>query len=350
MDTLKVIAIVLAVVVLLLGLGLHFWSVSARGRANFHTTTNFAWLLMALFPVLILFTLFPESEVTITRVGLKAGGTVALFLLIWIPGRRSSWAGRSLDELEHKIGELDTEKRDLTDELKKAQATEPVLLGHAAYSYSIDGAPGKSLAVITGDLMDVRDCDCWVNSENNYMLMSRPFEKSISAVIRYYGARRDAAGDMEDDLIADQLRDAVGGAKVVAAGSVFLTSAGELKKSHGVKVIAHVASVTGQVGVGWKPIDNIHLCVRSVLDAVKASDQTEEVESVLFPLMGTGQAGGSRERWELVRVQMEEAVRYLAINPKSKVKRVCFVAWSAGAFEACKRAITSLPNVHEDAG
>jgi O-acetyl-ADP-ribose deacetylase (regulator of RNase III) len=177
------------------------------------------------------------------------------------------------------------------------------------------------------------------------MQMSRVFEKSISAVIRYHGARRDETGDMVDDLIADALNAKLKGAKVVMPASVYITTAGELEQSHGVKVIAHVASVTGQVGVGWVPIERIHRCVSAVLDAVEA----EGVQSVLFPLMGTGQAAGRGERDEMVRSLMAEAVDFLTSHPESTVDRVCFLAWTDHDFDICQGAVAALPKVRKDA-
>jgi len=341
METINYFILGAAVIVLSIGLWLHFWSVSTRGLAHFHATTVVAWLLIALFPVLILFSFFPNSEIHGTIFGVSAGGAAALFLVIWHYGPKRSAEGRMSDNLNQTIMELENENFELKEQLRDKTTTAAKPLRHAVYAYCIEGAPKKSLAIITGDLVDVKECDCWVNSENNYMQMSRVFEKSISAVIRYYGARRDSAGNIEEDIIADELNAALKGAKVVLPASVYLTSGGQLKASHGVKIIAHVASVTGQVGVGWIPIDNIHRCVTSVLNAVNGTD----VQSVLFPLMGTGQAAGKRKINEIAQAQIEMAVDFLSTHPQGNINSVCFLAWSESAYGICKSAIASLSNV-----
>src|SRR5215204_2563325 len=51
--------------------------------------------------------------------------------------------------------------------------------------------PAKRLSVITGDIRERRDIDVWVNSENTNMQMSRFYDRSLSAVIRYEGAEKD---------------------------------------------------------------------------------------------------------------------------------------------------------------
>ena len=60
------------------------------------------------------------------------------------------------------------------------------------------------------------------------MQMPRFFEGSISATIRYYGAKRDFAGRVVDDTIADELKHAMGGVTDVVPGTVVVTGAGEL--------------------------------------------------------------------------------------------------------------------------
>jgi transcriptional regulator with XRE-family HTH domain len=52
----------------------------------------------------------------------------------------------------------------------------------------------RRIGIITGSIRHVRDADIGVNSENTDMQMSRFEEYTISAIIRYDGARRDSAG------------------------------------------------------------------------------------------------------------------------------------------------------------
>ena len=58
------------------------------------------------------------------------------------------------------------------------------------------------IGVIPGSINHVRIADTWVNSENTDMEMSRFNEFTISGIVRYLGARRDATGAVTEDVIA----------------------------------------------------------------------------------------------------------------------------------------------------
>ena len=94
------------------------------------------------------------------------------------------------------------------------------------------------------------------NPENTRMEMARLHDNSISACIRYFGAKRSPTGHVERDTIAAELRKRIGPDGMVEPGIVIPTSAGELRRSHGVKVILHVAGQHGEPGRGYLPIRN----------------------------------------------------------------------------------------------
>lgn len=338
-------AILFSGVVLFVGLFLHLWSVSPAGRPHFNATTIVAWLLIALFPVLVLFSFFPDSEVQGTVLGVSAGGAVALFLVIWSYGPIQSRAGKTIDDFEKEIKSLRKENENLVGKLSALQKEKPESLRHSVISHKIEKIQGKSLDIITGDLTNVMECDCWVNSENTYMQMSRFFERSISAAIRYHGARHDEAGNVVDDLIADELHVLLNGAKIVQPTSVYITSAGMLEPSNGVKFIAHVAAVTGQVGVGWVAVDQVHRCVGKVLRELDRNEKTNNVRSVLFPLIGTGQAANLSRQDEIIHALFCEALDYLSSNKNTRIDRICFLASTDVKLESCQRAIQSLPQI-----
>lgn len=58
----------------------------------------------------------------------------------------------------------------------------------------VDGRT-RTVGVVTGDICDVRCAEVWVNSENTEMMMARFIDFSVSAVIRYLGARHDDLGE-----------------------------------------------------------------------------------------------------------------------------------------------------------
>ena len=70
---------------------------------------------------------------------------------------------------------------------------------------------GKRICLVTGDLENLKFiADIWVSSENTNMQMSRHYERSVSGVIRYLGAKRGANGRVIEDTIAKELEEIVG--------------------------------------------------------------------------------------------------------------------------------------------
>ncbi len=211
------------------------------------------------------------------------------------------------------------------------------------YIYQLVNVPGKQIGMITGDIQNIKEVDVWVNSENTNMQMARPFERSISAVIRYLGAKKDIAGRVTNDLIADELR-ALAGTSDVPPGIVIPTGSGELKKSHNVKKIFHAASVVGQAGRGYVPITDISECIRNALELIDSADlASEEIHSILFPLMGTGTTRLSAQG--IANQLIDAAVCYLEENPQSKVEKIYFLAYNEQDLELCNHTFINDPRI-----
>ena len=77
------------------------------------------------------------------------------------------------------------------------------------------------------------------------MQMARFYDRNLSAVIRYSGARKNENDEIVEDTIANELAAKMSGRESVSVGTVFDTSAGALADTHGVKRIFHVASSRG---------------------------------------------------------------------------------------------------------
>jgi len=211
------------------------------------------------------------------------------------------------------------------------------------FMYQLVNVPGKQIGMITGDIQNVKEIDVWVNSENTNMQMARPFERSISATIRFMGAKKDRAGRVSDDLIANDLREAVG-TYDVAPGTVIYTTAGELQRTNNVKKIFHAAAVTGQPGRGYMPITDINECIRNSLELIDSEDMAdEEIHSILFPLMGTGTTQLSAQG--IANLLIDTAVCYLEENPASKVEQVYFLAYNEQDLELCKHTFVNDPRI-----
>ena len=211
------------------------------------------------------------------------------------------------------------------------------------YMYQLVNVPGKQIGMITGDIQNVKEIDVWVNSENTNMQMARPFERSISATIRFMGAKKDRAGRVSDDLIANDLREAVGACDV-APGTVIYTTAGELQRTNNVKKIFHAAAVTGQPGRGYMPITDINECIRNSLELIDSEDMADEdICSILFPLMGTGTTQLSAQG--IANLLIDTAVCYLEENPETKVEKVYFLAYNEQDLELCKHTFVNDPRI-----
>jgi len=209
--------------------------------------------------------------------------------------------------------------------------------------YPIVGAPGKQIGYVTGNLINVNDVDIWVNSENTNMQMARHYEFSISATIRYEGATKDGNGYVVDDLIAKDLRKVTRGRDCLP-GNIMVTTAGELEKSNNVKKIFHAAAVICEPRSGYRPINNIAQCVRN---ALKKADSEElaplRMHSILFPLMGTVATRSSAQ--ETANKLIDEAVEYIRQNPRSRIDKIYFLAYTEQDREICQDKFYHDPRI-----
>jgi len=150
---------------------------------------------------------------------------------------------QSVDETKKKIvrfiqNGLKTRKVDslVHESLPIQIAAEVTPLQHAKRYTTKLPVSGKEIGLITGELHKIKGVDVWVSSENTNMQMARFYERSVSGTIRYYGAKRNKAGQVTDDIVAKELAAAIVGENVVVpAATVIATSAGQLAASNGVK-------------------------------------------------------------------------------------------------------------------
>lgn len=209
-------------------------------------------------------------------------------------------------------------------------------------AYPLRRDPRKRIAVLTGDIQEHRNIDVWVNSENTNMQMARFFDRGMSALIRYLGARKDEHQNIVEDTIAIELAAIMKGRDSVAPGTVFSTSSGDLASSHGVKRIFHAASVVGTPGAGYLPISDVDKCVTTCLRlADSPAMRPHELRTIAFPLMGTG-AGGGDVRKTAERL-IQAALSYLHINETSVVDTVFVLAWNERDLDACVDVLEAAP-------
>ncbi len=213
--------------------------------------------------------------------------------------------------------------------------------------FEIAGAPGKFVGYRTGDILDVDDIDVWVNPENTDMMMDRFFGRSVSATIRLHGAKKVPGAKeprVEEDTIGDALKEEMKGRSFVRPGFVLQTQSGELKASHNVQRIFHVAAVRGLVGGEGlaTSIETLEQCVTNVLVKMEEladwppGKRIEPYKSVIFPMLGTGE-GGFRVN-EVAGPLVARAVQFFERRPTAHLKSVHFLAYS-DADEATLRSV-----------
>ena len=201
-----------------------------------------------------------------------------------------------------------------------------------------------AVGLVTGDLQNVTGVDVWVNSENTNMQMARPFENSISGVIRYLGAEKDENGQIKVDTLAKALEDKMSGRASVDPATILVTTSGALLKSHRVKRIFHAAANYGQVGQGYIPIDHVARCVVNALKQCPEAGECGKLRSILFPLLATRSRRGTVLE-DRVKTLLNAAIDYLARNAGCTFWKVYFLAYTDKERDVCQDLLRADPRL-----
>jgi O-acetyl-ADP-ribose deacetylase (regulator of RNase III) len=209
--------------------------------------------------------------------------------------------------------------------------------------FKVEEVPDKAIGYITGNIKDIDTVDIWVNSENTNMEMARHYDRSISATIRYEGAKKDAGGFVEDDLIAKDLKKITRG-RGCAPGNVIVTTSGELEHTHNVKRIFHAAAVSGAPGRGYTAVENITDCIKNALKKADSAELADlNLQSILFPLMGTGTTRASAQT--TAKKLIDAALEYIKQKPNSRIKKIYFLVYNEQDREICHNAFVNDPRI-----
>ncbi|MEO3859630.1 macro domain-containing protein [Acrocarpospora sp. B8E8] len=204
------------------------------------------------------------------------------------------------------------------------------------------------IGFITGDIRRVKCADIWVNPENTRMEMARFEEHSVSAIIRYLGARRDETGQVVEDRIADALLQKVGQHGQVAPCTAIATDSGNLLDSNRVRSIVHVATVQGEPGAGYRQVHDIGHCVTKALEAAEKLAAAEPVHTtILFPILGAGVGGA--EPTETLRTLVGAALDHL-LTARGGIRTILFLAYSTTDFIACRTVFEANPQFLPEVG
>ena len=193
-----------------------------------------------------------------------------------------------------------------------------------------------AVGLVTGDIQNVTGIDVWVNPENTSMQMARPFENSISGIIRYLGAEKDAEnGQIRTDTIAKALEGKMNGKTTVDPATVLVTTSGAMEGTHKVKRIFHAAANYGQVGQGYIPIDYVARCILNALKTSAEDAELTEGRSILFPLMATRSRKGTVLE-DRVKPLLNAAIDHLARNPDGTFRKVYFLTYTDKELDVCR--------------
>lgn len=202
--------------------------------------------------------------------------------------------------------------------------------------------PGKVIGYYTGDIFRVKDIDVWVNPLDTSMLLDKFSDRTVSARIRTLGADKYQDKRIKHDTIGEELRRAMGGRNFVAPATAIGTSSGQLKRSHGVKCIYHVATIEGEIGEAAGETDGepgapLHILERCVHNVLKDVDYRGKFGSVLFPMLGTGE-GGLPLTYVAPRL-LGSAISFLQSHPNSAIERIYFLPYTEVDAEALEDAL-----------
>jgi hypothetical protein len=338
------IILVVAAIFLVLCLSTFWWGTRSSAIGRRHMIFVLAWLCAALVVTLIVFSLFPSSTASGKAFGFTLGGAGAFVLAVWLAALWASGQAARRDQHETELfraNELDT----------RSDARSAPLGKQEIHRYQLVSPAGSSawVAVITGDIRQVTHADVWVNSENTDMTMSRVHEFSISGIIRYEGARRDRSGRMLDDHVGDALARVVGDRRPVEPGVAIATTSGELERRNNVRYVIHVAAVQGSPGSGFAQIKDVARCVHNALaEAETLDDRQGSVGTVLFPLLGTGQAGA--DLLSTTGSLLDAAISYLATTTGTRLRGVYFLAYTSAELAACRTFLDACESVTRRTG
>jgi ADP-ribose pyrophosphatase len=222
-----------------------------------------------------------------------------------------------------------------------ASARGPLSLSTARYE--LKNRKGAFVGYKTGAIDRIKDVSIWVNSENTDMMMDRFLGKTLSARIRYLGANKDENENVVEDTIEEALRSAVGRRAHVRIGTVLVTESGQLRTTHRVQRIFHVATVQGGVaGAGFKAeLTDMAPCVDKLLKRADVENHRmwrtllgmERFESILIPMFGTGDGGLVVE--DVARTTIPAAIEYFQSLDGPTLKEIYFLAFTARDRSAC---------------
>jgi O-acetyl-ADP-ribose deacetylase (regulator of RNase III) len=194
--------------------------------------------------------------------------------------------------------------------------------------------PRKSIGYIAGDIREIRGIDVWVNPLAGDMLLDKFTDRTISAAVRASGAAKYPSGHLRSDIIGDELRKAMGGRVDVRASEVVGTSAGELFRTNGVRMILHVAIV--ELRLDQRARADLPTIGRSIDNIFQYLAHNTNYKSVAIPIIGTGDGGLLVS--EVAPILVDKSIAHLKANPWGRLDQIFLVPYNDVAVDEVDRA------------
>ena len=204
----------------------------------------------------------------------------------------------------------------------------------------------RRISIITGDIVNIDEIDAWVNAENTRMEMGRLHDRSVSALVRYFGAKRNARGHVVVDTIVRELTKKIGQNTLtgVEPGTVITTGPGRLKEDNNVRLLLHVAAQHGEPSHGYSTVRGYVRCIYNVLYAIDEHNAVQKkrrpeslVRSVIFPLFGSRNSGINPS--DLAYDMIEASVEFLKQTRGSQLEEIAFLAFTTSDLELLSTAM-----------
>lgn len=273
--------------------------------------------------------------------------------------------------IEARKSDTATAQRKLLQDLDRGPQLHPVSEPDRDHQVVTIGPPdGPALHLAAGNILAMKGIDVFVNSENNFMQMARVFDdRTVSSLLRYHGARFNGAGQLLDDTVQEALTQAtkkLSDVLPLGLGTVVVTRAGHkqsrLAVDNQARYIFHTAVVAVQDNKDGTGKELGVISDQGLMDAVRATlmtvakvnsgqvlppEQHDEpataperpIESIIFPLLGTGRGGLTAEK---VANLMVRAIKgYLADQPQTTLKRIYLCAYSEEDVLSVKEAFAA---------
>ncbi|MDX2078362.1 MAG: TIR domain-containing protein [bacterium] len=263
------------------------------------------------------------------------------------------------EEAKRQYSKLLDSIRSMAKKTRKAQRewAKSRLMRHALYpadsnstyhAFNVQNKRGDTVTIYlaVGDLTEFENIDVIVNSENNYMQMARFFENTtLSSTLRRKGSYNLDDAFLEDS-VQRELDERVRAIYInqgqfpVPLEKVLVTSPGHkdsILANKEVRYIFHASTnqvITADETYELQPFsgERIRRCVVNCLNKVNEVDET--IESIVFPIFGTGHNGMGIG--ECVPHMMDGMLRFIRNDDKSNLKRIHLCVYSSNDVDEVK--------------